>query len=104
MAPEGAGQDRTRPPRRLFHSGGAHRGRARARLGKGGAALDAVDAALPGARLAQAVELVGLADAALDMAVDYAKNRVAFGHPIGSYQAIRHKCADMVADLDQPAI
>jgi 3-oxocholest-4-en-26-oyl-CoA dehydrogenase beta subunit len=34
------------------------------------------------------------------MAVDYAKNRVQFGRPIGSFQAIKHKCADMVIDVD----
>ena len=65
-----------------------------------GSAFGAVGAALPGARLAQAAELVGLAHAALEMAVEYAGNRVAFGHPIGSYQAIQHKCAEMVADRD----
>ena len=71
-----------------------------ARLGSPGSALGAMEAVLPAARLSQAAELVGLADASLEMAVDYAKNRIAFGHPIGSYQAIQHKCADMVADRD----
>jgi alkylation response protein AidB-like acyl-CoA dehydrogenase len=42
-----------------------------------------------------AFEQVGGAQASLDMAVDYAKNRFAFGRPIGSYQAIKHKLADM---------
>ena len=72
----------------------------RARLGEPGSALGAIEAVLPAARLAQAAELVGLADAALEMAVEYANNRFAFGRPIGSYQAIQHKCADMVADRD----
>ena len=71
-----------------------------ARLGEPGSALAAIESVLPAARIAQAAELVGLADAALEMAVEYAKNRIAFGRPIGSYQAIQHKCADMVADRD----
>jgi alkylation response protein AidB-like acyl-CoA dehydrogenase len=42
-----------------------------------------------------AMEQVGGADACLAMAVDYAKGRYAFGRPIGSFQAIKHKLADM---------
>ncbi len=41
-----------------------------------------------------------MAQVAFDMAVDYAKNRVQFGRPIGSFQTIKHKCADMVIDVD----
>ncbi|HYE70764.1 MAG TPA: acyl-CoA dehydrogenase family protein [Aquabacterium sp.] len=39
--------------------------------------------------------LVGIAEAARDMAADYAKLREAFGRPIGAFQAIKHRCADM---------
>ncbi len=46
--------------------------------------------------IALAAEQVGGAEACLDMAVDYAKTRVQFGRPIGSFQAIKHKCADML--------
>jgi alkylation response protein AidB-like acyl-CoA dehydrogenase len=41
-----------------------------------------------------AFEQLGGADAALEMATEYAKNRYAFGRPIGSFQAIKHKLAD----------
>jgi alkylation response protein AidB-like acyl-CoA dehydrogenase len=43
---------------------------------------------------------VGLVGKDLEITVDYAKNRVAFGRPIGAFQAIQHKAADMVTDVD----
>src|SRR6185437_12756289 len=49
---------------------------------------------------ALAAEQVGGAQRCLDMAVDYAKVRSQFGRPIGSFQAIRHKCADMLLDIE----
>ncbi len=49
---------------------------------------------------AAAVEQVGGAHRCLDMAVDYAKLRVQFGRPIGSFQAIKHKCADMLVEVE----
>jgi len=39
-------------------------------------------------------QIVGAAEAVVNMSVEYAKNRVAFGKPIGSYQAIKHKLVD----------
>jgi acyl-CoA dehydrogenase len=42
-----------------------------------------------------AFEGLGGADAAMEMAVGYARDRVAFGRKIGSYQAVKHRCADM---------
>jgi alkylation response protein AidB-like acyl-CoA dehydrogenase len=51
------------------------------------------------ATVAKCSEMVGIAQVAFDMAVDYAKNRVQFGRPIGSFQAIKHKCADMVIEI-----
>jgi alkylation response protein AidB-like acyl-CoA dehydrogenase len=47
-----------------------------------------------------AAEQVGGAQRCLDMAVEYAKVRVQFGRPIGSFQAIKHKCADMLVDVE----
>ncbi|MCA1726869.1 MAG: hypothetical protein LC722_04220 [Actinobacteria bacterium] len=48
-----------------------------------------------GALLTAALE-VGLAAAATDAAVEYAKEREQFGRPIGSFQAVKHLCADML--------
>jgi alkylation response protein AidB-like acyl-CoA dehydrogenase len=45
-------------------------------------------------------ELLGGAARALDMAVEYAKERVQFGRPIGSFQAVKHRCADMLVDVE----
>jgi alkylation response protein AidB-like acyl-CoA dehydrogenase len=44
--------------------------------------------------------LVGLSQQDFDISVNYAKERVQFGRPIGSFQAIQHKAADMVTDVD----
>jgi hypothetical protein len=47
------------------------------------------------AQLLLAAYAVGIGEATRDMAVDYAKNRQQFGKPIGTFQAIKHLCADM---------
>jgi alkylation response protein AidB-like acyl-CoA dehydrogenase len=47
-----------------------------------------------------AADLLGGAARALEMAVDYAKDRVQFGRPIGSFQAVKHRCADMLVDVE----
>lgn len=44
--------------------------------------------------------LVGLAQKDFEISIDYAKERVQFGRPIGSFQAIQHKAADMITDVD----
>jgi alkylation response protein AidB-like acyl-CoA dehydrogenase len=45
--------------------------------------------------------ILGLLEQVLKMAVEYAKQRVQFGKPIGSFQVIQHQCADMATDIDE---
>jgi len=52
------------------------------------------------AAIAQAAEQLGGAQRALDMAVSYAKIRHQFGRPIGSFQAIKHRCADLLLEVE----
>ncbi len=52
------------------------------------------------ATAALSTEIVGTAQKALDIAVEYAKTRVQFGKPIGSFQAVKHKCVDMMVAVE----
>jgi alkylation response protein AidB-like acyl-CoA dehydrogenase len=61
---------------------------------------DGVDRALDEARVALAAECVGGADAALAMTVDYSQQRIQFGRPIGSFQALKHRMADMLIAVE----
>jgi alkylation response protein AidB-like acyl-CoA dehydrogenase len=65
------------------------------RVGACGGAEPAIEQVLQLAAVALSLELVGCASACLEMSVQYAKDRFQFGRPIGSFQAIKHKCADM---------
>jgi len=87
--------DQTRKLARLtFH-------RTPARLvGEPGAARAVLDHVLDVAAVALAAEQLGGAQRALDMAVAYAKVRQQFGRPIGSFQAIKHRCADLLLEVE----
>ena len=69
---------------------------AEALLGEEGAGAPALRRTLELAAIAVAAEQVGGAQRCLDMAVRYASERAQFGRAIGSFQAIKHKCADMM--------
>jgi alkylation response protein AidB-like acyl-CoA dehydrogenase len=65
------------------------------RLGEAGEGITLFDAVNDRAAVLLAFEQVGGADMCLEMGREYALNRFAFGRPIGGYQAIKHKLADM---------
>ena len=69
-------------------------------LGDAGNAWPAVEKTLQHASVGLCNEMVGGAQKVLDMSVEYAKVRVQFGRPIGSFQAIKHKCADMLLEVE----
>jgi len=50
--------------------------------------------------LAMSAELLGGSGRVLELATEYAKNRIQFGVPIGSFQAVKHRCADMLVDVE----
>ncbi len=69
-------------------------------LGAEGAGWATLSTVLDLGAIALAAEQVGGAQCVLEMAVQYAKDRVQFGRPIGSFQAIKHKCADMLLEVE----
>jgi len=87
--------DQTRKQARLELS------RTPARLvGADGGAAPGLTKTLHLAAVALAAEQVGGAQRCLDSSVEYAKTRIQFGRPIGSFQAIKHKCADMLLEVE----
>ena len=67
----------------------------------GGESLDGdVRAAWQRIEIALAAELVGVAQRTMEMAVEYAKERQQFGRPIGAYQAVSHRCAQMLLETE----
>ncbi len=69
-------------------------------VGPVGGGWPAIARALERGALGLCAEMVGGAEKALEMTVAYAKQRVQFGVPIGSFQAVQHRCADMLTDVD----
>ncbi len=69
-------------------------------VGTEGAGWSVLERVLDLAAVALAAEQVGGAQVCLDTAVQYAKDRIQFGRPIGSFQAIKHKCADMLLEVE----
>ncbi len=87
--------DQTRKQARLEFAGTPAR-----LIGDEGGAEAGLSKTLDLAAVALAAEQVGGAQMCLDRAVEYAKVRVQFGRPIGSFQAIKHKCADMLLEVE----
>src|SRR5664279_2007460 len=69
-------------------------------IGVDGGAGPGLSKTLDLAAVALAAEQVGGAQRCLDSSVEYAKTRIQFGRPIGSFQAIKHKCADMLLEVE----
>jgi alkylation response protein AidB-like acyl-CoA dehydrogenase len=90
-----ATMDQTRKQARLDFDGAQARP-----LGDVGSGWPALSKTLDQAAVAMANESIGGAQKCLEMAVEYAKVRVQFGRPIGSFQAIKHKCADMLLEVE----
>ena len=69
-------------------------------IGSPGDAAGVLDRTLDIAAIALAAEQLGGAQRALDMTVEYAKIRHQFGRPIGSFQALKHRCADLLLEVE----
>jgi alkylation response protein AidB-like acyl-CoA dehydrogenase len=69
-------------------------------LGEADQGWTEVSRVLQRAAVAKSIEMVGEAQQVLEMSVNYAKERVQFDRPIGSFQAIQHHCANMAVDVD----
>jgi alkylation response protein AidB-like acyl-CoA dehydrogenase len=69
-------------------------------LGVPGTGWSALSTTLDQAAVGISNEMVGGAQFVLEESVQYAKDRVQFGRPIGSFQAIKHKCADMLLEVE----
>ena len=69
-------------------------------VGPDGGAWPGLARTLDLAAIALAAEQVGGAQRCLDMSVEYAKVRYQFGRPIGSFQVIKHRCADMLLEVE----
>jgi len=79
----------------------ATRGYARVSADGGDPLPGDVEGAADRALVALGAELTGIAQRAMEMAVDYAKEREQFDRPIGSYQAVSHRCAEMFLNTEE---
>ena len=73
------------------------------RLGRDDGVASALRTTLDRATIALACEMAGGARALLNLSVEYAKLRVQFGRAIGSFQAVKHKCAEMLLEVELAA-
>jgi alkylation response protein AidB-like acyl-CoA dehydrogenase len=71
------------------------------RLGEAGAAFGVIEAVTNEATLAVCAEAVGIMQVMTQKTVEYTKNRVQFGVPIGSFQALQHRMVDMLTACEQ---
>ncbi len=69
-------------------------------IGADGQGWETITKVLERAAVGLAAEQVGGVELVMEMAVAYAKDRKQFGRPIGSFQAIKHKCADMLLEVE----
>jgi alkylation response protein AidB-like acyl-CoA dehydrogenase len=69
-------------------------------VGAVGGAAGAIERGLALATVVQAAEAVGAGEALFERTVQYCKDRVQFGRPIGSFQALKHRLADMLIELE----
>jgi alkylation response protein AidB-like acyl-CoA dehydrogenase len=72
---------------------------ASALIGQRGAVWPYVQSMIQRSAAMKAAELTGIGQAALDLTVAYARDRIQFGRPIGSFQGVQHHCAEMSRDL-----
>jgi len=73
---------------------------AEAIMGQPGGAASLLESLLRRAAVCASAEMLGAARRCLDMSVEYVKVREQFGQPIGSFQAIRHRCAEMLLEAE----
>jgi 3-oxochol-4-en-24-oyl-CoA dehydrogenase len=66
----------------------------------GPSAAPGLDYAIAIGTLLLGAELVGAAQRVLEVAVEYARTRFQFGQPIGAFEAVKHRCADMLVDVE----
>lgn len=69
-------------------------------LGEEGRGAEILDPVLDRARIGLAAEMLGIAQELFDRTIDYLKERKQFGVPIGSFQALKHRAADMMCEVE----